>query len=141
MKRAYVAVTLLILPLPAATAKDLESTHLFGFTLGSDTNDVGEKEAELETTGRFAKRDGSYSAVDKTLSVKFVPFQNFSIEPGLGVAYHDISGVPGLEDRRQPAFDTVSLEMRYRVLNRAQAPFGLTLGVDPHWGRVDDISG
>jgi hypothetical protein len=124
-----------------AHAEGLETTHLFGFTLGSDVNDVGEKEAEIEATGRFAKRDGSYSAVDKTLSVKFVPFQNFSIEPGLGVAYHDISGAPGLEDRRQLAFDTVSLEMRYRVLNRAQAPFGLTLGADPHGGRVDDISG
>jgi hypothetical protein len=31
--------------------------------------------------------------------------------------------------------------MRYRVLNREHAPFGLTFGADPHWGRVDDISG
>jgi hypothetical protein len=124
-----------------AHAKRLETTHLFGFTLGTDVNDVGEKEAELEDTGRFAKRDGSYTAISKTLSVKFIPFQDFSIEPGVGVAYHDISGVPRLEDRRQLAFDTLALEMRYRVLNREQAPFGLTLGADPHWGRVDDITG
>jgi hypothetical protein len=124
-----------------AHAKDLETTHLFGFTLGTDVNDVGEKEAELEDTGRFAKRDGSYTAISKTLSVKFIPFQDFSIEPGVGIAYHDVSGVPGLEDRRQLLFDTLSLEMRYRVLNREHAPFGLTLGADPHWGRVDDISG
>jgi hypothetical protein len=33
----------------AALADKLETTHLFGFTLGSDVNDVGEKEAESET--------------------------------------------------------------------------------------------
>ncbi len=31
--------------------------------------------------------------------------------------------------------------MRYRVLNRERAPFGLTLGADPQWGRVDDLTG
>ena len=122
-------------------AKDLETTHLFGFTLGTDVNDVGEKEAELESTGRFAKRNGSYTALATSAGIKFIPFRDFSIEPGVGVAYHGISGVSGLDDRRQWAFDTVSLEMRYRLLNREHAPFGLTLGFDPHWGRVDDIGG
>jgi hypothetical protein len=125
----------------AANAKDLETTHLFGFTLGSDVNDVGEKEAESETTGRFAKSGGAYTAVEQVFGVKFIPFQDFSIEPELGVARHDISNVLGLDDRRQMEFDTVTLEMRYRVLNRQRAPFGLTIGADPHWGRVDDISG
>jgi hypothetical protein len=125
----------------AADAKDLETTHLFGFTLGSDVNDVGEKEAESETTGRFAKSGGSYTAVEQVFGVKFIPFQDFSIEPELGVARHDISNVSGLDDRRQLEFDTVTFEMRYRVLNRQRAPFGLTIGADPHWGRVDDMSG
>jgi hypothetical protein len=141
MKRTCVAVTLLFLSLPAASAKDLETTHLFGFTLGSDTNDVGEKEAELETTGRFGKRAGSYAALSQSIALKFVPFENFTIEPGLSFSRHDISGVPGLDDRRQSAFEALSFETRYRVLDRSKAPFGLTFGVDPHWGRVDEISG
>jgi hypothetical protein len=137
---AMVLAVLVLMPI-GATAKDLETTHLFGFTLGTDVNGVGEREAELEATGRFVKRDGSYTALSKAVGVKFIPFQDFSIEPGVGVAYHDISGVPALDDRRQFAFDTASLEMRYRLLNREHAPFGLTLGTDPHWGRVDDIGG
>jgi hypothetical protein len=44
-------------------ATDLETTHLFGFTRSADTNNVGEKEAESETTGRFGKSGGSYAAV------------------------------------------------------------------------------
>jgi hypothetical protein len=33
------------------------------------------------------------------------------------------------------------LELRYRLLNRESAPFGLTVGFDPSWARVDDTSG
>jgi len=140
MKTAFALAGLLFMP-TAVTAKDLETTHLFGFTLGTDVNDVGEIEGELETNGRFAKRDGSYTALANTLAIKFIPFRNFSIEPGVGVAYHDISGVPGLDDQKQGSFDTLSLELRYRMLDREHAPFGLTLGADPHWGQIDDISG
>jgi hypothetical protein len=140
MKTALVVAGLLLTPI-LASAEDLESTHLFGFTLGTDVNKVGEVEGELETVGRFAKHGGSYTALSPTAGIKFIPFENFSIEPGAGLAYHNISGVQGLDDRRQWAFDTLSLELRYRVLDREHAPFGLTFGADPHWGRVDDISG
>src|ERR1700704_2891234 len=103
----WVLVIAAIVVVPAlASAKDLETTHLFGFTLGSDVNDVGEREAESEATGRFAKRAGSYTAIEQAFAVKFVPFQDFSIEPGVGIVYHGIAGVPGLDDRHQFAFDT-----------------------------------
>jgi hypothetical protein len=139
--RSILVVAALAFASFAADAKDLETTHLFGFTLGSDVNDVGEKEAESETTGRFAKSGGTYTVVEQVFGVKFIPFQDFSIEPELGVARHDISNVSGFDDRRQLEFDTVTFEMRYRALNRQHAPFGLTIGADPHWGRVDDTSG
>lgn len=139
--RATIALAALLAVPVVASAKDLETTHLFGFTLGSDVNDVGEIEGESETMGRFVKRAGSYSALSSELGLKFVPFESFSVEPVLGAAYHAMSGVPGLADRHQGAFDTLALELRYRVLDRAHAPIGLTLGVDPHGGRVDEISG
>ena len=140
MKTAALFVTLLMLP-AAARAEELETTHLFGFTLGSDVNKVGEKEAELENTGRFGKRDGSYAALSSELGVKFIPFENFSIEPEVSFARHDISGVPGLGNQNQAAFDAFTFETRYRLLERERGPFGLTLGFDPHWGPIDEISG
>ena len=45
-KSVFAALTALGVSASALAAKELETTHLFGFTLGSDTNDVGEKEAE-----------------------------------------------------------------------------------------------
>jgi hypothetical protein len=70
---ALALAALLMLPV-AAGAKDLETTHLFGFTLGSDVNDVGEIEGESETTGRFVRRAGSYGAIASELGLKFIPF-------------------------------------------------------------------
>jgi hypothetical protein len=140
MKTAALFVTLLMLP-AAARAEELETTHLFGFTLGSDVNKVGEKEAELENTGRFGKRDGSYAALSSELGVKFIPFENFSVEPEVSFARHDISGVPGLGNQNQAAFDAFTFETRYRLLERERGPFGLTLGFDPHWSPIDEISG
>ena len=77
-----------------AKAGELETTHLFGFTFGSDVNVVGEKEAESETVGRFGKSAGTYSVISQALGVKFVPFQNFTIEPTVSVSRFDISNVP-----------------------------------------------
>jgi hypothetical protein len=141
MKATWIAAAFLLMSLAPASAEDLETTHLFGFTLGSDTNAVGEKEAEFETTGRFGKRAGSYSALSQFTGLKFTPVDNFTIEPGLSVSRYDISAVPGLDDRRQTEFEAFSFETRYRVLDRTQAPFGLTFGADPQWSRVDAISG
>jgi hypothetical protein len=139
-KVALLIAVLMVMPI-ASGAEELETTHLFGFTLGSDVNAVGEVEGESETVGRFVKRGGSYSAVSSELGLKFIPFANFSIEPEISVDRHVVSGVPGLDDRQQMSFDMLTFEMRYRLLDREHAPFGLTLGADPHWGRVDDVSG
>ena len=124
-----------------AKAAELETTHLFGFTFGSDVNAVGEKEAESEAVGRFGKSAGTYGAISQALGVKFVPFQNFSIQPTVAVSRFDVSNVPGLDDRRQLAYEAASLELRYRLIDREKAQFGLTVGFDPRWARVDEISG
>jgi hypothetical protein len=127
-------------PCPLSAA-ELETTHLFGFTLGSDTNNAGEKEAESETTGRFGKSGGSYAAVSSSLGVKFVPIENFTVEPGVSFSRYDVSGIPGIDDLHQTAFESLSFETRYRVLDRTKETFGLAFGFDPAWSRADDITG
>jgi hypothetical protein len=51
-----------------------------------------------------------------------VPAKNFRIELGSAFASHDINGVPGLEDRRQLAWQGVSVDLRYKLLDRDAAP-------------------
>src|SRR6476620_8480352 len=88
--------------LPAAgRAEGIDTEHLFGFMIGSDVGNVGEREFQSQTTGRFGKNAGTYRAAGQELELEFVPARNFRIEMGTSFAAHDINRVPGLEDRRQ----------------------------------------
>jgi hypothetical protein len=90
---------------------------------------------------RLGKRSGSYTALSQTLSFEYTPTPNLRLEATAAGAYHGIAGVPGLDDRRQGAFEGLSFDVRYRLLDRARAPFGLLINIEPHWGRVDETSG
>ena len=119
----------------------IETEHLFGFTIGSDVGDVGERELEGSATGRFAKGNGTYAATTSTMSVEFVPMANLRTEFTGAVVSYDVGGVSGLLDRRYVAFGGFSADIRYRLLDRATSPFGFAVGAEPHWGRADEITG
>lgn len=142
-KRAVKSGLLLVLaivPIEAGAAP-LETEHLFGFTLGSDVGEVGEREIEGSLTGQFGKGTGSYQAASGTLSAEFVPIENLRTEYTAAVNAFGIVGVSGLDDQRYGAFGGLSADFRYRFLDRATAPFGFALGAEPHWGRADEITG
>ena len=103
-------------------AEGIDTEHLFGFMIGSDVGSVGEREFQSQTTGRFSKSDGRYRAISQELELEFVPAKNFRIEMGSTFASHDINGVPGFEDRSQLAWQGVSVDLRYRFLDRDAAP-------------------
>jgi hypothetical protein len=142
-RRAAKSGLLLVLAIISTDARTepIETEHLFGFTLGSDVGEVGEREIEGSLTGRFAKQTGSYNAFESTLSAEFVPIANLRTEYTAAINSYDIAGVSGLTDQRYSAFGGLSADFRYRFLDRATAPFGFALGAEPHWGRADDISG
>jgi hypothetical protein len=121
-------------------AEGIDTEHLFGFMIGTDVGNVGEREFQSQTTGRFSKSGGSYRALSQELELEFLPFRDFRIEMGSTFASHDINGVPGFDDRRQLAWQAVSLDFRYRFLDRDAAPLGLTLQVESHAGRVDETT-
>ena len=123
-----------------AHAEGIDTEHLFGFMIGTDVGTVGEREFESKTTGRFARSGGRYRAIEKEFEVEFVPVRNFRIEMGAAFSAHDIVGVPGFEDRRQLAWQGVSVDLRYRFLEREKAPFGLTLAVEGRADRIDETT-
>jgi hypothetical protein len=124
-----------------AYAEGIDTEHLFGFMIGTDVGNVGEREFQSQTTGRFAKDGGRYRAVGQEFELEFVPVKNFRVEIGGDFAGHDIRSVPGLDDVRQLAWQGASIDLRYRFLDRDSAPFGLTLAAESQLSRIDDISG
>jgi hypothetical protein len=120
---------------------EVDTEHMFGFTEGSDIGEAGEKELETDSTGRFGKLGGSYNNVATALEAKYSFSDSFRLSALATVAYYDITGVNGIDDRRQGALQSVSFDARFRLFDREHAPFGLTLSVEPHWGFADEVSG
>jgi hypothetical protein len=135
------AVVCLSMLLPNCVhAEGIDTEHIFGFMIGSDVGNAGEREFQSQTTGRFSKSDGHYRALSQELELELVPARNFRIEMGTTFVSHDINGVPDFEDRRQSAWQGVSVDFRYRFLDRDTAPLGLTFALETHADRVDETT-
>src|SRR3954466_4854434 len=119
-------------------AEGIDTEHLFAFMIGSDVGNVGEREFQSQTTGRFSKAGGTYRAIGQEFELEFVPVPNFRIELGGTFATHDIFGVPGLANRNQFEGQGISLDLRYRFLDREKDPFGLTLAAESRADRIDE---
>jgi hypothetical protein len=137
--RAVVACLAALLP-GFVHAEGIDTEHLFGFMIGADVGNVGEREFQSETTGSFGKSGGRYRAFGQEFELEFVPVQNFRVELGSTFTSHLISGVPGLDDRRRLSWQGGSLDLRYRFLDRETAPFGLTFATEFHAHRVDETT-
>jgi len=122
-------------------AEEIDTEHIYGFMIGSDVGEAGEREFQTTSTGRFSKQAGNYQALDQQLEMEFVPFKNFRIEVGTTFAAYDITSVPGLIDRNQADWQGATLDLRYRFLDRQTAPFGLTVALETHGNRFDELSG
>src|ERR1700733_7927705 len=69
-RRAARFCPMLVLAIPPTGARTatIDTEHLFGFTIGSDVGEVGEREIESSATGRFGKQTGTYNAASGTRS-------------------------------------------------------------------------
>src|SRR3954452_14434037 len=128
-----------LLPI-AGHAEDIDTEHIFAFMIGSDVGTVGEREFQSQITGRFSKGAGNYRALGQEFELEFVPVPNFRIELGGIFATHDIFGVPGLANRNQFEGQGISLDLRYRFLDREKDPFGLTLAAESRVDRFDEMT-
>ncbi|ABD08097.1 conserved hypothetical protein [Rhodopseudomonas palustris HaA2] len=129
-------------PVPGGhDAKDIDTEHIFGFTMGSDIGRRGDIEIEMENVGAFGKRSGGYATLATLNQVKYTVTDRFRIAPGFGLGAQRIDGAPGYDDRRHLTFNGATMEFRYKLIDRTSAPFGLTLHAQPGWSRVDEGSG
>ncbi len=145
-RRAPVFLVALMLP-SLACAQDKESNagavdteHIFGFTEGSDIGEKGEKEVDHSSYVLFG-RQGSYFAVQNETMFRYGVDNGFRVALGLLTDYHGVYDSPGIPDRAAFAFNGLSSEFNWALLERDKAPIGLTLSLIPQWRRLDDASG
>jgi len=138
---ACLSVMLAVLLANGVRAEGIDTEHLFAFMIGSDTGNVGEREFQSQTTGRFGREGGRYRAAGEELEMEFIPAKDVRIELGGTFAAHDINGVAGFDDRRQFAWQGISVDFRTRFLDRDTAPFGFTVAVGHQADKIDETTG
>jgi len=136
--QAIVVCCAALVPVAGRAEERIDTEHIFGFMIGTDVGNVGEREFQTVTTGWFGKNGGTYRAAAQQAELEFVPVKNFRVELGSTLSAHDVNGVPGFDDRRQLGWQGLSVDFRYRFLDRETAPFGLTVAVEPHADRIDE---
>lgn len=126
---------------PGGDARKVDTEFIFGWTQGADVGELHERELEFENDILAGKRTGRYTAVVSQLRYETSPFPNLRLEIGAPFSGHHISGVAGLDNRSGWAFQGLSGEIKFKLLSRERAPFGLAVSFEPHWSKVDDVSG
>jgi len=122
-------------------AEGIDTEHLFGFTIGSDVGEAGEREFQNQATGRFGKSTGTYRALTNSAELEFVPVKNFRLEFSAVAASYHVGGVAGFDDVNQTGLQGASVDFRYRFLDRESSPFGMVFDAEPHADRLDETSG
>src|SRR3569832_304464 len=86
-----VACVVALAPARASAEDGFDTEHIFGFMIGSDVGNPGEREFQTQTTGRFGKGGGTYRALGQEVEIEIVPLPNFRIEVGGTATLHDIT--------------------------------------------------
>jgi hypothetical protein len=126
----------------ASKFHELETKYIFGnFTVGSSTDEEGEKAFEPETEADFGKRGGHYVAAGTELEYEFTPTQYMQIELAPTVSTYDIKSVPGLDDRNMVGINGFEADIRSVVIDRGPSPFAVTASFEPEFHSLDETSG
>ena len=125
----------------AAPARAEENPFVYSYT--ADVEEPGETEAELWMTDRRGKAEGDYDAQDYRLELEHGFSERFSASGYVNFASHHVRGLdPDLASvHRDFAFQGLSAEFKYKLLDDEKDGIGFTLYAEPGWSRIHDVEG
>jgi hypothetical protein len=117
-------------PAPSAVCKETSAlpTDVFGFTTGSDVNDLGALSGSLQYNGNYGARFGRLTGHNLLVQLSYSPFPCFEIGPTLQGFTQSAAGTTYGLDARQFGG---TVEMKYKILGRATHGIGLTITTEP----------
>jgi hypothetical protein len=83
-----------------------------------------------------------YRAVNGKLGYQLGVTDDLSLELGLFGDARSVRNVPDLPNKSFAAFDGLSIELKYRIVERTQDnPFGFAVKLEPRYARIDELEG
>jgi hypothetical protein len=140
MKRFWLAAVAAVSAF-AAPVRAEENPFVYSYT--ADVEEPGETEAELWITDRRGKAEGHYDAQDYRLELEHGFSERFSASAYVNFSSHHISGLdPDLASvHRDFAFQGISAEFKYKLLDDEKDGIGFTVYAEPGWSRIHDVEG
>jgi hypothetical protein len=118
----------------------VETEHIFGFTEGTDIGEKGEREIESTSVGSIGKI-GRYVNVSNETDFRYNVTDRLRLSFGTLADFYSIHNVPDLPTRTTLGFSGLDVDARFIILDRHSAAFGMDIGINPQWRRLDDVSG
>lgn len=129
---------ILLLHAPHAANAETPSTDLFGFTEGTDIAEPGEIGFAFGIEAGFGARPGPFERLTGTLEATIGITDWLEFTPGIGVARTRFFD----EDRdaavTNAGIASLSTGLKFRLLDRAQAPVGVAFKVEPSLNWMDE---
>ena len=117
-----------------------ENPFVYNYT--ADIEERGETEAAFWMTDRRGKAEGHYDAQDYRLELEHGFTDRFSASAYVNLSSHHISGLDDLAPvHRDFAFQGLSAEFKYKLLDDEKDGIGFTLYAEPGWSRIHDVEG
>lgn len=115
----------------------------FGYVYTTELEERGETELGLWATDRHGKGNGHYDAQDYKLEVERGITDRFNLSVYADFASHHVHGVGGEFEtvHRDFAFQGVSAEFKYKLLDAARDRWGLVFYAEPGWSRIAKVTG
>lgn len=137
----YLLIASTLSALIAGAARAEANPFSYSYTAGVD--EPGETELALWATGRRGKDDSHYDAQDYRLEIERGITGRFQIAGYVNLASHHVRDLGADRDRidRDLAFQGLSLEFKYKLLDEKTDGFGLALYAEPGWSRIHKVEG
>jgi hypothetical protein len=117
-----------------------ENPFVYNYT--ADIEERGETEAAFWMTDRRGKAEGHYDAQDYRLELEHGFTDRFSASAYVNLSSHHISGLDDLAPvHRDFAFQGLSAEFKYKLLDDEKDGIGFTVYAEPGWSRIHDVEG
>jgi hypothetical protein len=127
---------------PGMKVAQVPGDAIFGFTSPTDVGKPGDVGFANENDGRVGKRQGTYGALNAKYEFSSTVANGWWMAGSLFGAYYHVQSVTGFVDVNHLDFNGLSFEIEYRVIERSFGqPFGVSISVEPFWGRLDYVAG
>lgn len=120
---------------------EVDTEHLFGFTVGSDVEEPGAIVPHVNSLSAFGRRGGLYGVLDQNIEIKYGVRPGLAVSAALNGFAARIRGVPGLPDTYGGGVSGLSLGGRWQVFDRQTYPIGLTLDASGGYDSRDPVTG